>query len=89
MSHGNEVLPQDTTHLTHRPRYQRESLCQDPAVNRITRRAPDHRKETQTEVVWTCLPFMSGQNHPAVLMQKDDNDYLQLNDFASCMAMST
>ena len=27
---------------------------------------PDHRKETQTEVVETCLPFIrSGQNHPA------------------------
>ena len=27
-SHGNEVLPQDTTHLKQRPCYQRESLCQ-------------------------------------------------------------
>ena len=28
------------------------------------RRLPDHRKETQTEVVGTCLPFIrSGQNH--------------------------
>ena len=27
---------------------------------------PDHRKETQTAVVWTCLPFIrSGQNHLA------------------------
>ena len=27
---------------------------------------PDHRKETQTEVVETCLPFIrSGQNHVA------------------------
>ena len=26
----------------------------------------DHRKETQTAVVWTCLPFIrSGQNHLA------------------------
>ena len=25
---------------------------------------PDHRKETQTAVVWSCLPFIrSGQNH--------------------------
>ena len=62
-SHGNEVLPQDTTHLIQRPRYQRGSLCQEPAGNRTTRR-PDHRKETQTEVIWTCLPFIrSGQNH--------------------------
>ena len=27
---------------------------------------PDHRKETQTAVVWSCLPFIgSGQNHLA------------------------
>ena len=67
-SHGNEVLPQETTHLIYifRPRYQRGSLCQDPASNRTTRRPPDHRKETQTSVVWTCLPFIrSGQNHLA------------------------
>ena len=31
--------------------------CQDPAGNRTTRR-PDHRKETQTAVVWSCLPFI-------------------------------
>ena len=31
--------------------------------NRTTR-GPDHRKETQTAVVWSCLPFIrSGQNH--------------------------
>ena len=30
------------------------------------RRPPGHRKETQVEVVWTCLPFIrSGQNHLA------------------------
>ena len=29
-------------------------------------KTPDHRKETQTEVVWAFLPlFMSGQNHLA------------------------
>ena len=29
-------------------------------------RPPDHHKETQTAVVWTCLPFIrSGQNHLA------------------------
>ena len=62
-SHGNEVLPQDTTHLIQRPCYQRGSLCQDPAGDRTTQRSPDHRKETQTEVVWPCLPFIrSGQN---------------------------
>ena len=35
-SHGNEVLPQDTTHLIQRPCYQRGSSCQDPAGNRTT-----------------------------------------------------
>ena len=29
-SHGNEVLPQDTTHLIQRSCYQRGSPCQDP-----------------------------------------------------------
>ena len=54
------------THLLQRPFYQRGSLCQDPAGNRITRRPPDHRKEMQTELVWTCLLFIrSGQNHLA------------------------
>ena len=65
-SHGNEVLPQDTTHLTQRQYYQRRSLRQDPAGNRTTRRPPDDRKETQTAVVWSCFPFIrSGQNHLA------------------------
>ena len=36
------------------------------AGNRTTRRPPDHRKETQTAVVWSRLPFIrSGQNHLA------------------------
>ena len=64
-SHGNDVLPQDTAHLIQKPCYQRGSPCQDPASNRTTRR-PDHRKETQTAVVWSCFPFIrSGQNHLA------------------------
>ena len=64
--HGNEVLPQDTTHLIQRPCYQRGSPCQDPTGNWTTRRPPDDRKETQTEVVWSCFPFIrSGQNHLA------------------------
>ena len=64
--HGNEVLPQDTTHLIQRPLYQRGSSCQDPAGNRTTRRPPDHCRGTQTAVVWTSLPFIrSGQNHLA------------------------
>ena len=34
--------------------------------NRTTRRPPDHRKETQSAVVWSCLPFIrSGQNQLA------------------------
>ena len=59
-SRGNEVLAQDTTYLLQRPCYQ-----WDPAGNWATRR-PDDRKETQTAVVWSCLPFIgSGQNHLA------------------------
>ena len=65
-SHGNEVLPQNTTHLIQRPCYQRGSPCQDPAGNRTARRLPGHREEMQTAVVWTCLPLIrSGQNHLA------------------------
>ena len=38
----------------------------DPAGNWTTRRPPDDLKETQTAVVWSCLPFIrSGQNHLA------------------------
>ena len=65
-SHRSEVLPQDTTHLIQRPCYQRGSPCKDPAGNRTARRPPDHCKETQTAVVWSCLPFIrSGKNHLA------------------------
>ena len=65
-SHGNEVQPQDTTHLIQRPCYQRRSPCQDPTGDWTTRRPPDDRKETQTAVVWSCLLFVrSGQNHLA------------------------
>ena len=65
-SHGNEVLPHDTTHFIQRPCYQRGSPCQDPAGNQTTRRPTDHRKETQTAVVWSCLRFIrSGHNHLA------------------------
>ena len=53
-SHGNEVLPQDTMHLIQKPCYQQGSLCQDPAGDWMTRRPPDHRKETQTAVVRLC-----------------------------------
>ena len=38
--------------------------CQDPAGNQDTQRPPDTHKEMQTEVVWTCFPFIrSGKNH--------------------------
>ena len=62
-------------HLIQRPCYQRESPCQDPAGNLTTRRPPGHRKETQTAVVWTCLPFIrSGQNHLARHSEKGEED---------------
>ena len=65
-SHGNEVLPQNTTHIIQRPCYQQASPCQDPAGNWTIRRSPDDRKEMQTAVVWSCFPFIrSGQNHLA------------------------
>ena len=65
-SHGYEVLPQDTTHFLQRLCYQQGGSRQDPAGNRTTRRPSDHRKETQTAVVWSCLPYSrSGQNHIA------------------------
>ena len=63
-SHENEVLPQYTMLLIQRPCYQRGTPCQDPSGIRTTRWPPDHRKEMQTAVVWSCLPFIrSGQNH--------------------------
>ena len=59
------MLPQDTMHLIQRPCDHQGSLYQDSAGNRTTWR-PDHCKETQTAVVWSCLPFIrSGQNHLA------------------------
>ena len=65
-SHGNEVLPQDTTHLIQRPCYQRGSRAKIQQELSTTWRPPDDRKETQTAVVWTYLPFIrSGQNHLA------------------------
>ena len=71
MSHGIEVLPQDTMHLIQRPCYQWESLCQDPAGSQTTQRPPEHLKETQTVVVWMCLLFIrSGQNHLARQIEK-------------------
>ena len=65
-SHGNGVLLQDAMHLIQRPCYLRGSPYQDPAGNWTTRRSLDDRKETQTAVVWSRLPFIrSGQNYRA------------------------
>ena len=65
-SHGKEVLLQNATHLIQRLCYQWGSPCQDPAGNRTTGRPPDHHKERQTAVVWSCLLCIrSGQNHLA------------------------
>ena len=65
-SHENEALPKDMRHLIQRPCYQRGSLCQDPEGIQTIGRPPDSRKETRTEVVWTCLQFVrSDQNHLA------------------------
>ena len=42
------------------------SPCQEQAGKRTTRRLPDHRKKTQTAVVWSCLSFTrSGKNQHA------------------------
>ena len=55
-----------TTHLIQRPCYQWGSPCQDPTGKWTTQRFPDQCKESQTAVVWSCLPFIrSGQNHLA------------------------
>ena len=45
----------------------REEVCaKTQQTNRTRRRSSDHRKETQIEVIRTCLPFIrSGQNHLA------------------------
>ena len=74
-SHGTEVLPQDTIRFVRTPRYQRGGLCQDSAGNPTTRRPPDHRKETQSAVVWTCLPFIrSGQKPSCKAQWKEEED---------------
>ena len=51
------------------------SPCQDPAGNRTTRRPPDRHQETQTAVVWTCLPLIrSGQNYLARHSERGEED---------------
>ena len=53
-----------TTYLIQRPCYHWGSPSQDPAGIWTTRRPPGHREETQTAVVWSCLPFIgSSKNH--------------------------
>ena len=69
-SHGNEVQPQDTTHLIQRPCYQWGSPCQNPAGNWTTRRPADHRKETQTAVVWSCPPVHQVWPKPSCKAQR-------------------
>ena len=45
---------------------------EEQAGNPTTQRPPDHHKETQTAVAWTCLPFIrSGQNHFARHIEKE------------------
>ena len=74
-SHGNEVLLQDTTHLIQRPCYQQGSPCQDPKGSQTTQRPPDHLKEMQTAVVWSCFPFIrSDQNHLARHCERGKED---------------
>ena len=54
-----------TRYYLAKPMYQWRSLCQDPACSWTILR-PHHHKETKTEVVFTCLPFIrSGQNRIA------------------------
>ena len=64
-----------------RPYFQRGSLCQDPAGNWTTRRPPDHCKEMQTAVVWSCLPFIrSGQNYLARHSEKGRRQTMQTEE---------
>ena len=45
-------------------KYLRRSPCQYPGGNLTTRKPSDHRKETLTEVVWSCLPLIrTGHNY--------------------------
>ena len=68
MSHGNEVLQSATRNYLYKDHATNEEVCakvwQTIGPNHLN--TPDHSKETQTEVVWTCFPFTrSGQNHLA------------------------
>ena len=60
------TIPHDTIHLIQRPCYQQGSPFQDPAGNWTTRRPHDNRKETQTTLERSCIPFNRfGKNHLA------------------------
>ena len=47
-----------------------ECVCHAPVGNGTTRRPPDHRKETQTAVVWTCLPFIMSDRTKTILQSR-------------------
>ena len=61
--HRNEVLPQDTNHLIQKP------FTNEEVRAKIQQAIGPHEdllifEETQTAVVWKCLPFIrSGQNY--------------------------
>ena len=63
---GNEVLPQDITHLIQKTMLTTRNPCQDPADNWTSRRPPDHRKETQTAVVRTISSGVSKTIFPFI-----------------------
>ena len=68
------LLPMVKKCISHKDHF-RKSPWQDPAGNWTTRRLPDHLKETQTAVVWSCLPFIrSGQNHLARHSERGKED---------------
>ena len=73
-SHGNEVLPQDITHLIQRPCSQTSKSVPYPAGNRTTRRPPEHRKVTQTSVLRTYPVHQVWQNPFCKTQWKGEED---------------
>ena len=50
--------------ISNKDHFTNEEACAIPVGNQTTQRPPDHHTDTQTEVVWTCLPFIrSSQYH--------------------------
>ena len=43
--------------------------CQDPAGYRTTWKAPDHHRETQTEVIWTCFHVSCSSSLAKTILQ--------------------